>query len=384
MRYGEWKQKTRTRQPQGTLTTVSGVPPLLLTNSDKSYLADYKIYGKNYRSGTPSPSSMIPIQGVGTYNSASGKYEIGLRSKGKNITNIPNQTVSFTNTYYTEYFPQNLKVILLPNTVYTLSFDYVVNSASNIVSCAIGYGGTSYMADIVGQSQYPNQTSGRKIVTFTTPAAFVGAYGIPYLRIRFARLGAVGTVNVSVSNVMVCFGSESAYEAYTYQDTTISIAKPLYEGDCIEFANRRIYRNNMELSVDENSNWISMPAWSTASSFSAYLDLNGTKVNGLSNIECTHFPYYSDIIGKDGIRGNLNYGLIYFSMVGITTLAQWKAFLSTEKAAGRTVKIVFPMVIKVYDFPSNLPYIPTEKGTNGIEPITTVQPTSMEVTYYVV
>jgi hypothetical protein len=256
MRYGEWKQRTRSREPMGTLTTVSGVPPLTLSNANKIYLSNYKVFGKTYRSGTPSPSSMVLIQGVGNYNGTSGKYDVGIVSR----------------------------------------------NTSNTIRA----------------------------------------------------------------------------ESY------LSIIPPLYNGDYIDFANRRIYRDMMEMSVDENSNWISMPGWSTVNSFSAYIDINGIKVNGLSNIECTHFPYYSDIIGKNGMRGNANYGSVYFSLVGITTLVQWKSYLAAEKAAGRTVKIVFQKATKTYDYPSSMPYIPTEKGTNVIEATTAVQPTSMEVTYYAI
>lgn len=121
--------------------------------------------------------------------------------ENKNLVDIPDKKWEF-NYWYQNYFPQNPKVLLEPNTQYILSFDYKINYADYPVGCGIGYGEKYYAKDIIYIAKYPNQTVGMEgifVKTFTTPAAF--NTDKPYLQLRFARMNESGKVSVEISNV---------------------------------------------------------------------------------------------------------------------------------------------------------------------------------------
>lgn len=124
-----------------------------------------------------------------------------MSTRGVINTNIPNMNVTFTDYYFENYFPNNPKVELLPNTTYRLSYDYVVNSATAYVGTGIEYGNNGYLRDIKHSQRFPTQTSGRQVVTFTTPSTF--EYNPSYLAIRFARIDSRGSINVDISNVVL-------------------------------------------------------------------------------------------------------------------------------------------------------------------------------------
>lgn len=117
----------------------------------------------------------------------------------KNLIKVKDFTINISNKYYHSYFPKNPKVLLEPNTEYILIFDYKINSADYTIGCGIGYGETYYRKDIIYSATYPNQTEGRFEKTFTTPSSFIES--MPYLQIRFARMGKPGNMNVEISNV---------------------------------------------------------------------------------------------------------------------------------------------------------------------------------------
>jgi len=151
--------------------------------------------------------------------------DITITAQSENLTNIANQTVTISNTYYVDYFPQNPKVLLQPSTAYTIAFDYVINSATDVVSCGIGYGILSYTKDIC-RVDYPTQTTGRYIRTFYAPSSFT--VGTPYLQLRLARMNSVGSLNVSISNAVVAKGSYATlpYIPY-YTFSTVTYDKVL-------------------------------------------------------------------------------------------------------------------------------------------------------------
>lgn len=117
----------------------------------------------------------------------------------KNLVNISDFNINMNNFYYHSYFPTNPVVLLEPNTKYTLSFDYKINSADYRIGCGIGYGETYYQKDIIYSQTYPNQTKGTFEKTFTTPSSFIVSK--PYLQLRFARMDRPGNFNVDISNV---------------------------------------------------------------------------------------------------------------------------------------------------------------------------------------
>lgn len=116
----------------------------------------------------------------------------------KNLINAEDEEVNI-NYWYQNYFPQNPKILLEPDTEYTLSFDYKVIYADYTVGCGIGYGKTHYIKDILYSVTYPNQTEGRFIKTFKTPSTFITDE--PYLQLRFARMNQAGNLSVEIENI---------------------------------------------------------------------------------------------------------------------------------------------------------------------------------------
>lgn len=57
----------------------------------------------------------------------------------KSLTKIEDMNLKVENKHYQQYFPQNPKVLLQPNTTYMLTFDYKVNYADYALGCGIGY-----------------------------------------------------------------------------------------------------------------------------------------------------------------------------------------------------------------------------------------------------
>lgn len=117
----------------------------------------------------------------------------------ENLIKVANRVATVNNEYYENYFPDNPKLLLEPNTTYILSFDYEIISADYSIGCGIGYGKTHYAKDILYSVTYPNQTKGKFSKTFKTPNTF--NTDKPYLQIRFARMNNPGKFKVNIKNV---------------------------------------------------------------------------------------------------------------------------------------------------------------------------------------
>lgn len=181
-------------------------------------------------------------EGTGTFTKGNDvQYKIPIKVSAKNLVNIPDMNIKFAD-YYENYFPQNPTLLLQPNTKYTVSFDYIINSATTTVKCGIGYGTTEYLEDIVYHADYPNQTQGRFEYTFTTPETFSSSV-TPYLQFRFVRGAIAGSFDVEISNVQVELGEKAtSYEPYKGKEFNIFITSPLKEGDYIDFKLGKVIR----------------------------------------------------------------------------------------------------------------------------------------------
>lgn len=137
---------------------------------------------------------------------------------GKNLVNIADQNVSFTGKHYKEqYFDYEL----LPNTTYTLSFNYNVISSTNPIYDSVGYGSIvgKYNYDIYHSNRYSG--IGRKKTTFTTSNSFNTSPA--KIAFRLVRMGTSGNANVDISNIQLEIGSTATpYEPYYItKDTTV-------------------------------------------------------------------------------------------------------------------------------------------------------------------
>ena len=182
--YTDLRKKNR----QNLTAYVDNSNILELEKTFESKLVNYKIYGNSVQNGTPTPDSPVEIENVGT--------------KSKNLINVQD----FNVTYEGYYHNSSTGFLLQPNCTYTLSFNYKINSASENLGCSIGYGETYYAKDINYITTYLNQTSGRFVDTFTTPADIGND---KYLFVRFARTARTANVNVDFSSIQLETGSEA-------------------------------------------------------------------------------------------------------------------------------------------------------------------------------
>ena len=105
-----------------------------------------------------------------------------------------------------------------PDTTYTISFDYKVNSANNSIYDSVGYGVSGYQKD-VSYNLGIYSDSGRKTDSFTTPSSF--SYSPPNVWFRFARMSAPGDANVDISNVQLEEGTVATdFEPYFITSST--------------------------------------------------------------------------------------------------------------------------------------------------------------------
>ena len=171
-------------------------------NAVNENIENLRIGGNNHQKSTPTPDTPVEVYFAG---------DIG------NQINIPNTTVSYSEGTYVATKPEN-NYILLPNRIYTLSFNYTINNSTTDIYYGIGYGTKeAYVGDleINGSTdiQYATQNTGFNSVTFQTPATFTGT-DIPYLWIKFAKTVILATVEVAISNVNLCFGKYDKYQEY--------------------------------------------------------------------------------------------------------------------------------------------------------------------------
>lgn len=138
---------------------------------------------------------------------------------GKNLVNISDHNITFNNYYYINK-TSSPRYTLKPNTTYTLSFDYLVNSATKAVYASIGYGTYEYLKDIINPYASTYSGTGHKTVTMTTPSEFI--YSPPDVYFRLVRTAERGDVDVDISNVQFEEGNNATeYEPYYLTSSTL-------------------------------------------------------------------------------------------------------------------------------------------------------------------
>lgn len=143
---------------------------------------------------------------------------------GKNLVNIPDHNESFNNYYYYESRPSPTYT-LLPDTIYTLSYNYNINSADQYLFGSVGYGAKFYRRDVTKGYSQPyyrpgsTVTSGTNKFTFTSNSTF--SETPPNVFFRLTRADYPATVNVDISNVQLELGSiATPFEPFYISSTT--------------------------------------------------------------------------------------------------------------------------------------------------------------------
>lgn len=188
-----------------------------ITDSEAAKIQNLSIGGVTSQLSFPVPSIENP----------SPIYSLGDK---KNLINVANFDLTYSGAYYTA---TNTNFILKPNYVYTLSFNYDINSATTDLYYSLGYGTTTYDTDITSIIQYQTQGNGRNSVTFTVPST------VPdnnYLWVKFGQTIILADVDVQISNIQLEHGNK----ATSYQSPDIYEIYPT-------MTNRNIYDYNSAL-----------------------------------------------------------------------------------------------------------------------------------------
>lgn len=175
-------------------------------------IKNLEIDGNTLQQSTPTPISPSLLNSVG---------DVG------NLINISTVDLSYTDSYYAAIQPSN-KYILLPNRIYTLTYDYVINNSTTDAYFSIGYGNESEcLVDIpineTVPTQYATQNKGTNTVTFQTPTTFTETK--PYLWLRPIRTIISATMDVTISNVSLFFGTVNTYQSYNQYNIPITIGQ---------------------------------------------------------------------------------------------------------------------------------------------------------------
>lgn len=142
----------------------------------------------------------------------------------KNIVNIQDFNITYNQAYYQD---TNTNFKLQPNYLYTLSFDYNINSESTDLYFSIGYGADSYETNIASSIQYQTQNKGRNTISFIAPE---GVSDNDTLWVRFAQTIILANVNVDINNIQLEYGKKATdYQTPgLYNIYLTSAAKNLY------------------------------------------------------------------------------------------------------------------------------------------------------------
>ena len=344
---------------------------------DNTYndFAEVLVGGKTEQDGTPSPEYPSDIKSVGTYNADTMKYEFDVISSGKNlfstdfigtniyVTNIDKNNLSVSGGYGNTMSSHNLYQRLTPNTTYSISLDI---SANGVATGSYGrislYKGSSYFYLYEGAGG-----SGHKTSTFTTPADLSGYSNL----LIYGSSDKSATVNLS--NIQIELGSTATtYEPFRgYNQTTISLDAPLNKiGDVEDTYNSLtgefVQRIGKRVLDGTEAGWQKYSA--NPSSNVYYINFTGSaKGYGLSR--CSHFKQLN--IAWD-LPASTGYGFYsdhqannnkYFNIGSMCpTIADFKAWLAAEYAAGTPVTVLYQLStpITTYLTPTQVPtFYPT-------------------------
>lgn len=155
----------------------------------------------------------------------------------KNIINVQDFNITYNQAYYQD---TNTNFKLQPNYLYTLSFDYNINSESTDLYFSIGYGADSYETNIANSIQYKTQNKGRNTISFIAPEEVSDN---DTLWVRFAQTIILANVNVDISNIQLEYGKKATdYQTPgLYNIYLTSAAKNLYNYETPLY----IQRNNV-------------------------------------------------------------------------------------------------------------------------------------------
>lgn len=178
---------------------------------------------------TPTPSNPSDIYSVGEV---------------RNLIDVADFNIAYNQQYFQA---TNTNFVLKSNFIYTLSFNYEVNSTTTDLYYTLGYGTDSYVGDITGTNQYTSLTSGRNSITFVVPDD-IPANSI--LWVKFGQTIILADIDVNISNIQLEEGSilHNYEEPELYNIYPTISAKNIYNENSILY----LKKENITYSVIQN------------------------------------------------------------------------------------------------------------------------------------
>lgn len=425
--------------------TIVSVPPTesyKILNEDGKTLTGIKIVNKCGCTGTvkhiscytgrkPYKDVYSEISSVGDLNSDTGKYEIPVMVRGKNIMSIerdvrneyasgvivekgadyviaqmrasaenirPGSTsnssgwigikaLKATAAKFNECFFKDIK----PSTTYTMSYDleyfYLPNGLTSIKhTCQFV---------INGNPEYKNlyvTKAGKKYhykLTFTTPET------ISSMELFFT----LNSCKVKFSNIMLEEGgNETEYERYAEPiNYTIKLDEPLRsiynKTDYIDFKSKKVVRNVHEFIVRKSNLIRKNPSFEHSYGWNGYnfmFDVDRYYVDPYTKWAITTYFADAGTIHSNGLtkpylfQGSSNKWLkeayLVTTPVSSETVTDFGNWIEEKYAEGKPVKLVYARAEPIEEN-VDLPEILTLKGTSIIEVNSSIPPSNMEVKY---
>ena len=295
-----------------------------------------------YTGGKPAPNADYPQPITGVGESGSTSVYVG----GKNLFDKSNYVVSqvyvqvYTSVY--DYTPNRGVIIpVYPDTTYTVS---KVGATVMRVGTSVAYpasgGHITHMAYHATASAAPlTITTGNHdkwmVVQLFTNADVDGEYG---------------TLEANVATLQIEVGDTATeYAPYNGNTYTLPLAAPLYEGDTVESnvlvgGERKCVETHTKKKrvFDGTENWTAQVTQAGDTRF--YLGTLGAKpISGRTAIPCSHFGF-TDYTEAPGTLFYMDINVfVYPHDTAITTVADWKAYLAAQYAAGTPVTIVYEL-----------------------------------------
>lgn len=345
--------------------TINGAPPLSFKSNGEA-IEDYTISGNTVQSGTPTPSVPVAVQGVG--ERTANLYDMNANDTNNGFVNgayLYNTGVTRESSPYfvSEYIP------IQPNTEYTLVYG---STAPTIPSVCFYDSSKSFIS---GENY-----NGQNPFTFTTPNGTVF--------IRFSGVDALKSI------IMLNVGSATLpYEPYGYK-LPITCGG---ETTAIYLSNVQTTRRVKKLVLTGTE------AFSYNSGTLTYtLDVSCLGGTGILTALSSHYlgvnnvSAFSSMTDK-AVCERANGEQIWIRDTDITSVADFKAFLAAQYAAGTPVTIWYVLASpetsivneplqKISTYADTISStqagieIPTINGTNTLTTSTTVLPSNIEAT----
>jgi len=377
--------------------TTEGVPPITIPKCKNTNMLGYKVYGQCTQSSTPSETTPVEVQTIGTRTN--NYFDTKKVSRYNTDITIGNDSLTVVSGYQiiVNFKPYDLK----PNTTYTLKYHLSRTQAVNNVQGRFRFakddGATS-----LSVIDYSDATSLEidLIGTFTTPS------DIREYRKLWIYSGSTATT--SFQNIQLVEGTYTlqtmpAYESYGYNipikitnsnsnitTTNIYLREPLRKLDnyidYIDFENQKVYRNVGQQYYDGYSNSVTRET-TRYTDYSRYTLANFSPTNaqtGASEEICNYFK--PGQVANSFFVGYNTAGFLYLSdtLIGVT---------SDDTSSGRIakannwLKTLTPVLYIVYPRSATgeegiiLPDILLNKGTNIVSVDTTTTPSNMWIKY---